>query len=177
MRSVCGPQAIQQLYCSIINRFNPTSSEDGKAIAAQAAFYALAVYIATAHGDAGDMPIPSKLSAEQVARVRGQAEFVGKATRSAHAMFVKLEQLFKSGNARKAHQGNDAAHETVMDVDAMLPDEKTMLEVMTKAPTIAAGVAALRHVFCHVAAEQIVMREVEIANLRSTIEMISKPSS
>ncbi|RTL06370.1 hypothetical protein EKK58_05315 [Candidatus Dependentiae bacterium] len=142
------------------------------AIAAQAAFYALAVYIATAHGDTGDVPAPSKLSSEQIARVRGQAEFVGKATRSAHAMFVKLERAFKPGGSSSTKQ--DPAHETVMDVDAMLPDEKTMLEVMTKAPTIAAGVAALRHVFCQVAAEQLVLREVEIANLRGTLEVLTE---
>ncbi len=170
MRAACAPQALYQLYGSVYDRCNPKSNEANMPLAAQAGFYALAVYIATVHGDAGDIPVPKKLTPDQARGIRAQAEFVGKTTRAAHAMFVKVEKLFVTKKPEKP--SDDEQPDTMVDIDKMLPPEDVMLEIMAKAPTQAAGIAALRHVFCHFAANEILMREVEIANLRQTVELL-----
>ncbi len=170
MRAACAPQALYQLYGSVYDRCNPKSNEANMPSAAQAGFYALAIYIATVHGDVGEIPVPKKLTPEQARGIRVQAEFVGKTTRAAHAMFVKVEKLFATKKPEKPPE--DESLDAMVDIDKMLPPEDVMLEIMVKAPTLAAGIAALRHVFCHFAANEILMREVEIANLRQTVEML-----
>lgn len=173
MRAACTPQAIYQLYGSVYDRCNPKSTAANMPLAAQAGFYALAVYIAAVHGDAGEIPVPKKLTPEQANGIRAQAEFVGKTTRAAHAMFVKVEKLFATKKPEKVEKPPvDEPPDAMVDIDKILPPEDVMLEIMAKAPTQAAGIAALRHVLCHFMAEEVLMREVEIANLRQAVESL-----
>lgn len=175
MRAKCQPRAIYQLFESIYDRSNPLNTKELFENAMQAGFYAVAVYVATAHGDDGDIPVPKLLAPGQVEGIRAQAVFVGRAIQKAHGVFVGLERMFAPAPRPKPKV--EEPPDMAVDIERHLPSAQDMLRVIRGAKSELAGIELLRQAFANYAATEVAIREVEIANLRAQVEMLGGKST
>ena len=82
-RAACGGKS------TISGAALPETIEDC-AVGPQETHYAMACFIAEAHRDTGDVPIPSKVTPERAATLREEAQRIGRSVRGLAKVFEPL---------------------------------------------------------------------------------------